>query len=652
MLSVYDCYDTDSIITHPLLLSVSMFKNFCIALAVVGVVFIGVKVAPASALSVDDIQAQIEKLLAQVKDLTAQLNALRQSPPPTTPTDDDSTSHHRICQRFDRNLGVGVSGNDVQGMQEYLHDQGYYNGNVTGYFGPVTATAVAQWQSSQGLSSVGIVGPASRERIRRWCGGGGGSGAISANPQLGDSPLSVTFYTKISGFHQASMQYTIEYGDGASEPVTSCYAPADACTSPGINTHTYTGDGTYSASLVKTTDMCGDANRSDNMPRCMAPVQREILGTVQITVGSQTSSCRPINYMPIACNDGSQAQAKHNESGCVIGYECPVANFIPSPSCKAWNDGCNSCSRTSPDSPRMCTQRACFAEGKGYCSIYFDNPNTSGNRPPVISGVSGPTTLSVNETGTWSVNASDPENGNLSYDISWGDEYVPYALMNSAASSPAFVQTSTFTHSYSRSGTFTISVVVRDSAAQSAKTTTTVQVGNGGGICTAEYAPVCGQPSFQCNAPQGAACSMQMPAPKTYSNRCELNAAGASFLYSGTCSNPYAASCVNDGVSYPEGTSRTCLTTNGSTSCIADASYVCRSGQWKIEGGMQVACPADAMMCANGQSVGRTGPNCQFVCPTTAAAQTQCASGYKWCPAGVYGYSCAYAPSGVCPNVL
>lgn len=33
-----------------------------------------------------------------------------------------------------------------------------------------------------------------------------------------------------------------------------------------------------------------------------------------------------------------------------------------------------------------------------------------------------------------------------------------------------------------------------------------------------------------------------------------------------------------------------------------------------------VICTMDAMQCPDGSWVGRTGPNCQFVCPTTAPA--------------------------------
>jgi hypothetical protein len=38
-----------------------------------------------------------------------------------------------------------------------------------------------------------------------------------------------------------------------------------------------------------------------------------------------------------------------------------------------------------------------------------------------------------------------------------------------------------------------------------------------------------------------------------------------------------------------------------------------------------VACPMDAFLCANGSSVGRSGPSCEFQCPatTTVSAETQ-----------------------------
>ena len=103
-------------------------------------------------------------------------------------------------------------------------------------------------------------------------------------------------------------------------------------------------------------------------------------------------SCKPINYMPIACADGVSSQPIHDEHGCITGYSCPVAGFVPAAKCQAWNDGCNTCSRNSPDANPMCTMRACILntvnpaastsleshatstniwQGRGYCITEF-----------------------------------------------------------------------------------------------------------------------------------------------------------------------------------------------------------------------------------------------------------------------------------------
>lgn len=53
-------------------------------------------------------------------------------------------------------------------------------------------------------------------------------------------------------------------------------------------------------------------------------------------------------------------------------------------------------------------------------------------------------------------------------------------------------------------------------------------------FCTMEVNPVCGQPPMPI-CPAGMACAQVMPSPKTYTNMCQLNKAGAKYLYSGTC---------------------------------------------------------------------------------------------------------------------
>lgn len=86
--------------------------------------------------------------------------------------------------------------------------------------------------------------------------------------------------------------------------------------------------------------------------------------------------------------------------------------------------------------------------------ILNDVPDT--NNPPVISGVSGPTSLSVGQVGTWTVKASSLSGGNLSYSVVWGDE-VRMSGTGSPSGVPASAQTqqtATFTHSYSQAGIY------------------------------------------------------------------------------------------------------------------------------------------------------------------------------------------------------
>jgi len=99
----------------------------------------------------------------------------------------------------------------------------------------------------------------------------------------------------------------------------------------------------------------------------------------------------------------------------------------------------------------------------------------TGNQPPVISGVSGPTALKVNETGTWTVKASDPEQGILSYSVIWGDEGA-FIGSKSVFVPTTYIQTATFTHSYSKAGIYTPTFTVADDKGLLAKTSISVNV--------------------------------------------------------------------------------------------------------------------------------------------------------------------------------
>jgi len=599
-------------------------KRSFVVLSIVAVVGVmGAFNAPmASAQTVGDVRAQIQQLSARIAELRAQLNLLiagmsSSNTGEGTSSGDESSDAQirsafqpdnkplpRVCNLLRRSLSHGASGEDVSGLQEFLRDEGQFTANVTGYFGPITAKALAHWQESQGIENVGIAGPITRARIKAKCGlpdqGGIPGQRFSATPERGGAPLSVAFSTWVAGNRPVGDSYTIDFGDGASELAANCDAPFDKCLSPGQNKHTYTSDGTYIATLIHTQDFCG------GNPQCLAPVKREIVGRIKIYVGSVTSCTT--EYNPVcgrkilaSCTTGNcnvdttysnRCSMEADSAKFLYQGQCRVDTGDPAndPQCKLWFDGCNTCSRNTPGGTAICTLRACilgYPEGQGppkpYCREYFSD---SSNKPPTISSFSGPTTLNVNQTGTWAIKASDPNNGSLRYQITWGDEAMvsPYGLV-SAAPERAFTQTTTFTHAYSNAGTYTVTIQVFNDdysnykEGATAKTSSTVRVGAGvcpavaapsgttctttdniQGIwqlyttdqgcqnwrcaasipvaCTAEYAPVCGRTPDSCfyTDPPPASCSgMGWREERTYSNRCAMNAAGATFLRGGSC---------------------------------------------------------------------------------------------------------------------
>ena len=93
-------------------------------------------------------------------------------------------------------------------------------------------------------------------------------------------------------------------------------------------------------------------------------------------------------------------------------------------------------------------------------------------QPPVISGINGPQSLNVNQQGTWTVKASAPNGGNLSYSVIWGDEMEKNPAFN------RLEQNATFTHSYSQAGIYNPSFTVTNRNGQSAQTSLSVNVGD------------------------------------------------------------------------------------------------------------------------------------------------------------------------------
>ncbi len=87
--------------------------------------------------------------------------------PTTTPATPASASS---TLALTRNLYLGLSGEDVRSLQQFLNRNGFTvastgngsAGNETTYFGPATKAAVIKYQTAQGISSTGYVGVLTR----------------------------------------------------------------------------------------------------------------------------------------------------------------------------------------------------------------------------------------------------------------------------------------------------------------------------------------------------------------------------------------------------------------------------------------------------------------------------------------------------------
>lgn len=507
----------------------------------------------ASALTVDELQQQIKDLLAKVASLQMQIRqqAVASSSPSTIAWTEAKS--HRICSLISRNLSRGQSGDDVKGLQEFLSSEGFLNASATGFFGPATAQALAKWQSKNNISALGSFGPLSRERIKIWC-TGNSNALLQVSPSKGASPLTVTVTSKTgdASDYRPSIadgrDTMIDFGDGTERQWVHCatngqdiYPPR--CQTPQSFTHTYTADGTYTVSLVKSGGMC------------IGGCKDETLSTEIVVVGSSPIACtkeydpvcgaKPVVCITAPCNPvpttyGNLCMMKADGATFLYSGACKDSTVSPEsdPMCKAWNDGCNMCGRSEIGGPAFCTLKYCAPETteKPYCSAYFDD-NGSSNKAPVISSFSGPVMLAVNEIGTWKITATDPENGTLKYSIMWGDEWTASdASMRAMAPQASIQQDTSFTHSYSTAGNYTVKLTVTDEKGKEARSTATVQVSQT--ACTADYQPVCGRPNGCANTcPPGMYCALmcQLKEPQTYSNRCQMNNSNATFMHEGAC---------------------------------------------------------------------------------------------------------------------
>lgn len=146
-------------------------KKLLVIVAVIAVVpFLVFAREPDSASPVGLLQAQIQDLLKQIQDLQQQVTELKTElgaqPASTAPAKE--VSPEASPPELTRSLSRGSSGEDVRALQKFLSEDRdlYPEGLVTGYYGPLTESAVKRWQARRGLEVVGSVGQKTRAQFK------------------------------------------------------------------------------------------------------------------------------------------------------------------------------------------------------------------------------------------------------------------------------------------------------------------------------------------------------------------------------------------------------------------------------------------------------------------------------------------------------
>ena len=399
---------------------------------------------------------------------------------------------------------------EVSTLQDFLQSQGYLNNEPTGYFGLLTQKAVKDFQKAYGISPTGYVGPVSREKIKTLsCGG------IIQNPNnpvisgvTGPRSLDVnqtgTWKVSASDINGGSLSYSVDWGDiniiaGTPYPV-DMRIPQSA-----TFTHSYAQAGTYTARFTVTSNMeCFVAPCPSGSTTTSLTVNVGNVSTSSITVLSpnggetlvkgnsevvkwqdnETYTCRS-GMLCVPAPRYYDISLTYYNPPCTTNI-CPIAAIAPYiiaqkvyGSSYDWKVGdviLNG--TTTPVSDGKYVLHVCRSGG-GLCDSsdsYFKI--ISSVTAPTISGVSGPQTLNVNETGTWTVNASSSNGGTLSYSVNWGDEVYATPMTN-LLRGQTMQQSATFTHSYSQVGTYSPTFTVTNNNGQNASTSLSVNIGGG-----------------------------------------------------------------------------------------------------------------------------------------------------------------------------
>ncbi len=277
----------------------------------------------ASAQSMGDLQAQIQALMAQIREMSQAIPATAPSTPPSqTLSDSDDypigANSPAACPNLTATTQRGsrdaTTAGQVSQLQEFLASQFGVGIDALGggYFGALTEQYVKRFQTQYGLPAFGIVGSLTRAKIAELCGGVPtpvppaptspipqpippippvARASFSASPMSGAAPLTVKFkYTMNQENSCGESAYFLTFGDMKDKRASRLVKPAGTCHAYVQYTeHTYTTAGDYTARLMHPS-ACNAQLGICSLDDLNGPV---VLGSATITVSSPADTNYP-----------------------------------------------------------------------------------------------------------------------------------------------------------------------------------------------------------------------------------------------------------------------------------------------------------------------------------------------------------------------
>lgn len=299
-----------------------------------------------SALTNDEIRAQLTALLAQLQAVQAQLKNANATTTiySTTATSTPAQSGEKLyCPGLRRALAFGARGEDVKELQRFLVSKGLLAADsATGYFGALTREAVRAWQAAEGIASNGdenstgwgSVGAKSRSAIARMCGlmsDMGAQGALSGGTSTSKPEAECVIPKFVSGSipgGSTNAQWALPLmtrtaGEkGFSLTVTGLPAGVtlkeSTSTIDSITMRNWSLTGTPAKSgeyvIVATArNDCSKATRTINLSISAGG------GSNSSTSGGGVSCA---TYAAPSCPGGTLEWLGNNGNGCSLGYKC------------------------------------------------------------------------------------------------------------------------------------------------------------------------------------------------------------------------------------------------------------------------------------------------------------------------------------------